>query len=84
MQEDAEGETTDVQQLKLELAGYQSCCKQLGQELVEKDRELEGQSDEIRAVALACCLKYSSHVAAAVAAAGAPVAAVVAAATAVL
>ena len=31
-----------MQQLKVELAGYQSCCKQLGQELAQKDSELEG------------------------------------------
>ena len=42
LQDDAEGSISDMQQLKLELAGYQSCCKQLGQELAEKDRELEG------------------------------------------
>ena len=31
-----------MQQLKLELAGYQSCCKRLGDDLAAKDRELEG------------------------------------------
>lgn len=42
LQDGAEGGPADVQQLKLELAGYQSCCKELGQELAEKDHELEG------------------------------------------
>jgi len=32
-----------VHQLKMELAGYQSCCKRLGDDLAAKDQELEGQ-----------------------------------------
>jgi len=32
-----------VHQLKMELAGYQSCCKRLGDDLAVKDQELEGQ-----------------------------------------
>ena len=28
----------------MELAGYQSCCKRLGDDLAAKDQELEGQS----------------------------------------
>lgn len=38
------GKDADVQQLKLEVAGYQTCCKELGDDLAAKDRELEGQS----------------------------------------
>ena len=30
-----------MQQLKLELAGYESCCKRLGDDLAAKDREKE-------------------------------------------
>ena len=44
VQDDTKDSATDVQQLKLELAGYQACCKQLGEELADKDRELKGQS----------------------------------------
>lgn len=43
VQADADGDKSDVQQVKLELAGYQACCKQLGQELAAKNRELAGQ-----------------------------------------
>ena len=32
-----------MHQLKMELAGYQSCCKRLGNDLAAKDQELEGQ-----------------------------------------
>ena len=32
-----------MRQLKMELAGYQSCCKRLGDDLAAKDQELEGQ-----------------------------------------
>ena len=42
--QDSTEDATDVQQLKLELAGYQACCKQLGEELADRDRELKGQS----------------------------------------
>ena len=44
MVQDDTKDSANVQQLKLELAGYQSCCKQLGEELADRDRELEGQS----------------------------------------
>lgn len=48
--QDCTQDATDVQQLKLELAGYQACCKQLGEELADKDRELEGQSVQPQSV----------------------------------
>ena len=32
-----------MHQLKMELAGYQSCCKRLGDDLAAKDQELAGQ-----------------------------------------
>ncbi|KAL0022501.1 hypothetical protein WJX79_002808 [Trebouxia sp. C0005] len=37
----APGTESDVHQLKMELAGYQSCCKRLGDDLAVKDQELE-------------------------------------------
>lgn len=45
-----------MQQLKLELAGYQSCCKRLGDDLAAKDRELEGS---LAASGLDCSALYS-------------------------
>ena len=32
-----------MQQLRLEVADYQACCKKLGDDLAAKDRELQGQ-----------------------------------------
>ena len=56
LQPDAMAEDSDTQQLRLELAGYQSCCKKLGDDLATKEKELEGQSRP-----LICTSAVASH-----------------------